>query len=317
MVRETLFLALGIAVAAAMAACAPPGQRVDALSDIATSGPLLGDPLTKSLSDTSGPRVPVAEAPAAVTPTVAPPGPPVRPYTDVRLDDAVPGAQRARHAIETRTPIVTALFAEAGAQFPPDEIVLRVFKDERLLEVWATATDAHELVHVTTYGVCAMSGELGPKRKEGDRQVPEGFYKLQYLWPDSAFYLAMKVGYPNLSDRALGDPLHPGSDIMIHGGCASIGCIALTDERIEELWAIVSTVKLAALQLQIFPTRDFDGLVEHPAFSTHGAFWADLEAGYRAFEATRRPVPMDIGRDGRYVLRAAGGSAPGLGALAR
>ena len=172
------------------------------------------------------------------------------------------------------------MFAEAGVAYPPKQLLWRVFKDTQDLEVWANDDKDAPMKKVATYRACAMSGDLGPKRREGDRQVPEGFYDIAYFFPDSAFHLAAKV--------------------MIHGGCASIGCIALTDERIEELWVIGSGVlyKGEPIRVHIFPSRDLDGLIADDAWARHREFWENLREGYRAFEADRRPPKVKLGFHG-------------------
>ena len=167
--------------------------------------------------------------------------------------------------------------------------------------MWAASEAGGQMRHVTSYTVCAASGELGPKRREGDRQVPEGFYTIQYLWPNSAFYLSMKVGYPNHSDRILGDKRMPGSDIMIHGGCASIGCLAMSDERIEELWVMgLAANERSRIAVHLFPTRDPAALAEHPDYGKHRDFWDNIYQGHELFEADNT---MMIFGDAKEVLQ--------------
>lgn len=230
--------------------------------------------------------------------------PAVRPYTDFDADDSVGGLERARRANRERTGVVQELFEEADVAFPPEELLLRAYKSEREMEVWATGEPGGEMKHVTTYEICAASGELGPKRMEGDGQVPEGFYSIQYLWPQSAYHLAMKVGYPNVSDRILGHPQFPGSDIMIHGACASIGCLAMSDERIQELWVMASAAGSSDISVIILPTRDREMLTELPSYAEHAAFWGDIYAGSALFEKHRRPPTVRVDWTGRYEFSA-------------
>lgn len=259
---------------------------------------------------------PVASAPMAATePTFALPTPtvsaapsqedelraPLRPFTHVSADDELGGLARVAEARRTKLAVVQALFEEAGVAYPPAEIVLRGFKRERELEVWASSRAGEAMRPIATYTICATSGVLGPKRQEGDGQVPEGYYRISYLWPKSAFYLAMKVGYPNVSDRRLGHPTMPGSDIMIHGGCASIGCLAMSDERIQEIYVMASEVQgRAPVTVHLYPTRDRAWLVEQPAWQEHGAFWDNLYEGFEMFEASRRPPEVRVDVRGAY-----------------
>jgi murein L,D-transpeptidase YafK len=227
--------------------------------------------------------------------------PALRPFTAVGADYGLPGLTRARVADETKREIVKALFSDAGVSFPPAKLLLRGYKSERELEVWASGAPDEPLAHITTYSICAASGELGPKRREGDMQVPEGFYRIQYLWPKSAFYLAMRVGYPNVSDKILGDPRMPGSDIMIHGGCASIGCLAMSDERIQELYVMGAAIQgRAPIHVHLFPTRDRAALRSHPSFSEHAEFWSNLYDGHAMFEASHRIPNVRVHWNGSY-----------------
>jgi len=223
----------------------------------------------------------------------------VRRFTDWQGHDA-PLARRGGKAALRRRAVVEALFEEAGVAFPPAELLLRSYKREQELEIWASGARGERMKLVATYAVCAVSGDLGPKRREGDGQVPEGYYRIQYLWPDEAFHLAMKVGYPNASDRALGGSA-PGGDIMIHGGCASIGCLAMSDERIEELWAMASETG-ERVEVHLYPTRKLGELLADPAYGEHHAFWANLYEGERMFEETRRPPRVSVDWRGRYLF---------------
>jgi len=189
---------------------------------------------------------------------------------------------------------------------------VRAFKQERELEVWAGAA-GRPLVKVRTYPFCAASGELGPKRREGDLQVPEGFYVIDLLNPWSQFHLSLRVSYPNAADRKLGDARRPGSNIFIHGGCASIGCIAIEDEPIEELYLMVLEARRKmgrGVPVHIFPSRlDVAGLTvleRHPeATPSRVAFWRGLQPGYTFFEETRRPPRVKVdGKTGEYRVSA-------------
>ena len=161
----------------------------------------------------------------------------------------------ARARLQTR-------FNRAGIPFPPARVVLLGLKDERRVEVYAGPTD-YALAHVADYPVLAASGTLGPKLREGDRQVPEGIYPLESLNPNSRFHVALRVGYPNDFDReaaARDGRSSLGSDIMIHGGSASIGCLAMGDDVAEELFVLAAetgvgnvTIVLAPVDLRTRP----------------------------------------------------------------
>lgn len=202
---------------------------------------------------------------------------------------------RARRAAD-----VKALLEKAGLTSPVDEVYLRAFKRERQLELWA-GKKGKPLVLVKTYPFCAASGDLGPKRKEGDLQVPEGLYEVPSFNPYSAYHLSMKVSYPNASDLVRSDPKRPGGLIYLHGSCASIGCIAIEDEPIEEVYLISLDARRRPIRFDIFPAR----LTEENLATlgdAHVDFWKELAPAFRAFEQTRRPPAFSVRKTGAYVL---------------
>jgi L,D-transpeptidase catalytic domain len=234
-----------------------------------------------------------------------------RAATNWLADRSWSAAERVDGAKRRRLGVVKQLFADAGVAFPPRQLLLRAFKLEDELEVWAASSEEGPLVNVASYAICAASGALGPKRKEGDRQVPEGYYRVSFFHDHSRFHLAMRVSYPNASDRVLSDPNQPGGDIMIHGRCRSIGCLAMSDERIEELWliarAFVEAKAAASVAVQILPTRKMAELIADEDWSPNErAFWRNLQEGYDLFEQTRRPPTVTVDGGGRYRFDALG-----------
>lgn len=247
------------------------------------------------------PRPPSVEPGApALLPEAAPELPAVRPWTSWCSEVQQPLA-KIDEARRLRLDVVKELFGAAQVKFPPGQMLLRAFKKERTLELWASSGAAEPLTHVTTYTICGLSGELGPKRRRGDGMVPEGFYTLSEYSPASAFHLAMLVTYPNLSDRILG-ARDPGDAIMIHGGCASIGCLAMSDERIQEIWVAATALRFAGgvVHVHIFPSRDLRELVAEAAHPQHRALWENLADGLEAFERRRVVPSIRIDRRGRY-----------------
>ena len=183
-------------------------------------------------------------------------------------------------------------------------ILLRIFKEESELEVWKqTAAGRFELLKL--YPVCRWSGELGPKRHEGDYQAPEGFYAItpKLMKPNSAYYLAINMGFPNAFDAANG---RDGSFIMIHGNCASVGCYAMTDDQIGEIYALARDAFLGgkpAFQVQTYPFRMTpDNLARHRT-NPNMPFWQMLKIGNDHFEATHLAPRVDV-CDRRYVFDA-------------
>jgi murein L,D-transpeptidase YafK len=147
------------------------------------------------------------------------------------------------------------LFADANVNYPPDSITLLGFKEERSLEVWAKDGDSTPR-RIVRFLKTSKSGTAGPKRREYDRQVPEGMYEITGLNPNSTFHLSMKVGYPNEWDEQHAseeDKSRLGGDIFIHGGGASIGCIAIGNDRIEKLFVLVAKTKRRNADVIIAP----------------------------------------------------------------
>jgi murein L,D-transpeptidase YafK len=181
-----------------------------------------------------------------------------------------------------------ARLAERGFA-PGSEAFIRIFKAERQLELWLRRGAAFALFQ--TYGICNWSGDLGPKLKEGDGQAPEGFYAvgLKQLNPESAYYRAFNLGFPNAYDRAHG---RSGSLLMVHGDCLSIGCYAMTDKGIDDIYRIVETALRKGqpeVPVHVFPFRMTDANLSRFSGSRWASFWLNLKQGHDMFEATRRP----------------------------
>jgi len=178
---------------------------------------------------------------------------------------------------------------------PGVPVFLRVFKRESVLELWVEARDGRYR-RFRTYPICAWSGELGPKQREGDRQAPEGFYRITpgLLNPRSRFHLAMNLGYPNAYDRGHG---RSGDFLMVHGSCVSIGCYAMGDAAIEEIYTLVAAALArgqSAVEVHAFPFRlDAAALASEAGSPWHG-FWSELKAGYDAFERSARPPRIEV-----------------------
>src|SRR5882757_144619 len=142
--------------------------------------------------------------------------------------------------------------------WPPKSVFIRSFKYDKQLEVWVKDDLKQPYKLFKTYKVCMQSGTMEPKRMEGDYQVPEGFYQINEFNPNSNWHLSLGLNYPNASDRILSDSLRPGNNIYIHGNCVSVGCIAISDEPIEELYVLATAAKNAGedfIPVHVFPVR--------------------------------------------------------------
>ena len=208
-------------------------------------------------------------------------------------------------------PQTVALMSEKGVD-PESPTLIRAYKKESELEIWKMRADGR-YVHLKTFPMCRWSGQLGPKTREGDRQVPEGFYSITpaQMNPNSNYYLSFNVGYPNQLDRALG---HTGGTIMVHGACSSAGCFSMTDAQIAEIYAIARTSFAGgqrAIQMQSFPFRMTpENLAKH-RLDPNMAFWKQLKEGNDHFEVTQKePRVAFCGR--RYVFNAAPGDGQNM-----
>ena len=149
-----------------------------------------------------------------------------------------------------------SLVRDAGLAFPPDRLRLIGLKEEKTLEIWGRDSGGNHWSRIATFPVLAASGGPGPKLREGDRQVPEGLYELTAFNPNSSYHLSIRVDYPNADDRvaALGDGRKDlGSDIFIHGKSVSIGCLAIGDDAIEQLYLLLAETGLRKSDIVIAP----------------------------------------------------------------
>jgi murein L,D-transpeptidase YafK len=180
-------------------------------------------------------------------------------------------------------------------------ILMRVFKREFELELWMLKNGRYELFAM--YPICKWSGRLGPKMQTGDRQSPEGFYSVDKtaLNPNSRWHRSFNLGFPNAYDRANG---RTGSFLMVHGGCGSIGCYAMTNPVIDEIWSIVTRALDAGqprFQVQVYPFRMTDQNLARYDGERWSPFWADLKTGYDHFERDRLPPSVSV-CDKRYAF---------------
>jgi murein L,D-transpeptidase YafK len=179
-----------------------------------------------------------------------------------------------------------------------DSVFIRIFKEESLLEVWMRSGTAY--AHLKDYTICAYSGALGPKLKEGDRQAPEGFYKVKkhQLNPNSKFHLSFNLGYPNAYDRA---HKRTGSFLMVHGNCVSDGCYAMTNTKIEEIYDLVEGALQKGqkyVQVHAYPFRMTEEMMALYSENVWYDFWVNLKEGYDYFEAEKYPAKVKV--ENRY-----------------
>jgi murein L,D-transpeptidase YafK len=215
---------------------------------------------------------------------------------------------RVKTAYDEKEAVVKKYFEEKNLSFKGFHLFLRAFKREKVLEVWIKEQNKTSFTLLHTYDICSSSGTLGPKRKEGDYQVPEGIYHINHFNPLSNFYLSLGVSYPNDSDRILSDKKAPGSAIYVHGNCVTIGCIPITDDKIKELYVLAVEARNNGQQkipIHIFPSRlDNSSLATlEKEFQTHTGFWKNLQPIYLDFETNKKLKRVTVNNKGEYQLQ--------------
>lgn len=212
----------------------------------------------------------------------------------------IPSSKRAEHAIAKNRESLKQAFKQQELTWG-SAVYIRIFKANSELEVWVE--NGAEFILFKTYPICTFSGKPGPKLKEGDWQSPEGFYfvKPSQLNPWSQYHLSFNLGYPNAYDRAHG---RTGNALMVHGNCVSVGCYAMTDPLIEEIY----TLMVAAfdhgqpfIRVHAFPFHLTDENIKNQSSHQWHAFWINLKAGYEYFETNRQPPNVEV-VNGGYVF---------------
>lgn len=218
---------------------------------------------------------------------------------------------RVAGAIKTKEDSLKKQFERAGLQWPPKQLYIRSFKYDSQLEVWVRSESTQPFQLFKTYRVCALSGGLGPKRIEGDYQVPEGFYYINVFNPKSTYHLSLGLNYPNASDLLLSDSSQPGSDIFIHGSCITVGCIPITDNQIEEVYLMASHARNNGedfIPVHIYPVRysnpksvaQLNKLTQMD--KEYQIFSGRIKEVYDYFEANKKLPLISVNSKGEYVI---------------
>ena len=217
--------------------------------------------------------------------------------------------QRVREAYYENYDFIDSIFHEKSIDINQMNIFLRAIKSERKLELYAKNNSDSIYILIKSYDFCFFSGELGPKREEGDMQIPEGFYHIDRFNPLSYFFLSVGINYPNISDRKLSNSRDVGGDIFIHGDCVSIGCIPLTDKWIKELYVICVEAKSngqSKIPIHLFPFRMknySENRMRYSAELSRLEFWDSLADGYNYFELKKQLPKIKINAYGFYQLQ--------------
>jgi len=221
----------------------------------------------------------------------------------VSKSKTMPAPDRAAAAEANVRPALERDLAALGLHYG-DPVFLRAFKEERILELWLRKRENGKFELFRTYPIAAASGDLGPKIKEGDGQVPEGFYHVPpgAMNSNSIYHLAFNIGFPNAHDRSLG---RTGSFIMVHGGSVSIGCLAMTDAKIEEIYSLCAAAHQAGqpfFRVHLFPFRMSAARLAQEEHSPHASFWKNLKEGYDRFENEKVPPDAHVA-NGSYTFK--------------
>ena len=219
---------------------------------------------------------------------------------------------RVSDAYKTKLYKIDSLFKSKKIDLSKAQIFWRAFKWNKTLELWSYSTDSQKFIHIYTYPICITVGELGPKRKEGDLQIPEGVYEIKSFNPLSKYYLSLELNYPNESDKILSKAERLGGDIYIHGKCETIGCLPMNDELIKEIYLISVIAKnngQLMIPIHIFPTRltlnNFNKL-KLDYFKNNVSllsFWSNLKQIYDFFENKKIVPTVSVEpTSGKYII---------------
>ncbi|MEZ4972617.1 MAG: L,D-transpeptidase family protein [Cyclobacteriaceae bacterium] len=217
---------------------------------------------------------------------------------------------RVRTAISEKQELVEDRLKAKNLSLDALNILLVAYKDDDVLEVYGKSKQETSYRKIESYEICSRSGQLGPKRRQGDGQVPEGFYYVDRFNPTSSFYLSLGLNYPNLADKRKSKATDLGGDIFIHGSCVTIGCLPMTDEVIKEVYLMAVHAKnngQSKIPVYVFPFRmSDDNMVTYKARCKDDAellsFWSNLKVGYDKFVLHKKELSTKVMQNGDYAF---------------
>jgi len=218
---------------------------------------------------------------------------------------------RVRTAFEKKGSIILDRLKEAGINLDELNILIVVYKAEELLNIYAKQKTDSVYKKIITYDICASSGQPGPKRKQGDYQVPEGYYFIDRYNPYSNFFLSLGINYPNQSDRKKSNAKHLGGDIFIHGSCVTIGCMPMTDNNIMEIYLYAIYARNSGqlkIPVYIFPFEMTDkNLIsyknKYQNYPSLINFWKKLKIGFDKFNTEKMTLNISSDKYGNYIYQ--------------
>jgi murein L,D-transpeptidase YafK len=232
-------------------------------------------------------------------------------FAQPSLSELKKNSTRVAEAASRMEDSVKKQFKKQNLVWPPAEVYVRSFKYDRQLELWVKGDSKEPYKLFKTYKVCMQSGTMGPKRMEGDYQVPEGFYYINEFNPNSAYHLSLGLNYPNASDVILSDQNRPGSNIYIHGNCVSTGCIPISDVPMEELFIIAGAAKEQGqefIPVHVYPVRynvkkSMEYLNETIKNNANlQLFNNNIKTAFDYFEAKKQLPVVMVNKRGEYVF---------------
>ena len=217
---------------------------------------------------------------------------------------------RVRAAINDKGQTVANKLDENDIELQELNILIIAYKYESEVDLFAKKKTGSTYKKLATYSVCSKSGQLGPKRRQGDNQVPEGFYFIDRYNPASSFHLSLGLNYPNLADRKKSDASNLGGDIFIHGACITIGCLPMTDDKIKEIYLYAIHARnngQKRIPFYIFPFRMTDQKLDafkkkYRANTELLNFWTNIKSGYDQFEKEKKELTITVSKTGDYII---------------
>lgn len=218
--------------------------------------------------------------------------------------------ERVRDAYKEKSTLIETLLANHNISIDKIHIYLRAFKEEQYLELWAKNVDDKQYQLLRTYEVCNNSGGPGPKRKQGDLQVPEGFYQIDRFNPWSNYHLSLGINYPNKSDRKISSASKLGGDIFIHGNCVTIGCLPMTDDKMKEIYILAveatnngqNTIPVSLFPFAMNEKKIKHALENYEVNSETMTLWSELRQGYEIFNKTKKLPSITFLVSGRHLI---------------
>lgn len=218
--------------------------------------------------------------------------------------------ERVRMAYRDKGQLVLQTLLKENIRLDDLNMLIVAYKYEKQLDVYAKNRNEIKYRKVFSYEICAGSGQPGPKRKQGDHQVPEGFYQIDAFNPSSNYYLSLGINYPNKADRMKSTAANPGGDIFIHGACVTIGCLPMTNEKIEEIYICAIQARESGqlkIPVYIFPFKPTDENMKKSGSDYQDnpdllSFWSNLKTGYDKFQSNMQELKVSVDEHGNYLF---------------